>query len=127
MIFLFDNNFSPRLVRVLQALGVDARAFRDEFQPDTKDEEYLRAIRDSEWVLLTADKHILTRRAEARALKESGVTALIFKAFWPKMCLWPQAHWLTKHWMQIDVFAESALSGTCAEVQQSGKNMPSRR
>jgi predicted nuclease of predicted toxin-antitoxin system len=37
--YLFDNNISPRLARMLRELGVDARALRDEFPHGVKDPE----------------------------------------------------------------------------------------
>lgn len=75
MKFLFDNNFSPKHVRTLQNYDVEAVALRDEFGADAKDEDYLPGLKDTGYILVTCDLHIQTRRAEARALKESGVSA----------------------------------------------------
>ena len=86
-----------------------------------RDVDYLPRLRDTGWILITSDKHILTRRAEAKALKESGVTALFFEAFWSKMDMWRQAAWLTKYWPRIEEFVASHEVGTIAQVQQRGK------
>lgn len=121
MTFLFDNHCSPKHVRMLQALGVDARALRDVFAQDVKDYQFLPQLKDTGWILVTCDKHILTRRVEARALRQSGGATLFFKAFWPKMGLWQQAARLTKHWQEIEAFVARADPSTYAEVQHNGK------
>lgn len=124
MTFLFDNHFSPKHVRMLQALGVEAKALREVFPEDIKDDQFLPQLQDTGWILVTCDKHILTRRVEARALRQSGVTALFFKAFWPKMEFWQQAQWLTKQWPRIEAFVAQAAPQTYAEVQHNGKITP---
>lgn len=70
MTYLFDNNISPRLARMLAALGIDAKPLRDIFPQDIKDIDFLPQLRDTGWVLVTGDTSIVTRRAEAIALRK---------------------------------------------------------
>lgn len=105
---------------MLTALGVEVKVLREEFPDSVKDVEYLPRLRDTGWILITADKHILTRRAEAKALKESSVTALFFGAYWSKMNTWDQATWLMRHWPKIEAFVANHDPGTIAGVQQNG-------
>ena len=120
MTYLFDNNISPRFAGMLRELGVDAKALRDVFPPNVKDSAFLPQLKGSGWVLVTGDTRIATRPAEAAALKDSGITAIFLGPFWSKMTFWLQARWLVTRWQDIDAYAQSAPSGTCAVFRQRG-------
>jgi hypothetical protein len=122
--YLFDNNISPRLARMLRELSVDARALREEFPQGVKDPEFLPRLKGTGWVFMTADTRITTRPVEAAALKESGVTALFLGPFWAKLTLWKQAAWIVGRWEEIDRFGSSAPRGTCAVLRQRGAPRP---
>lgn len=121
MKYLFDNNFSPKLVRMLRALDVRACALRECFPANVDDKEYLSQLAGTGWILLTCDRHIRTRKAEARALRESGVSALFFNPFFTKKELWDQAHWLVKNWPRIEAHCRAAVPGSYAEVRERGQ------
>lgn len=88
MRFLFDNNFSPRLVNMLRALGIDAVALRDEFPADITDVELFSRLQGSDWVFVTSDRQIKRRSAEAKALRECGISAFFLKRFWSQRQVW---------------------------------------
>jgi len=119
--YLFDNNISPRLARMLAALGIDAKPLRDIFPQDIKDIDFLPQLRDTGWVLVTGDTSIVTRRAEAIALRKSGVSALFLGPFWLKLTLWPQATWLVTRWPEIDAFMQNQLGSVYVELRQRGR------
>src|SRR6187551_436399 len=106
---------------MLRALEVDAVALREELAENIKDPDLLAQMQGSDRVYITADTSQTTRLAEARALKEAGITALFFGPFWSKQKRWPQAVWLLKHWPLIDGFAAGVQKGTCAEIKQNGR------
>lgn len=89
--FFFDNNLSPSYARMLRALDVDARALREEFPRNTDDVDWLPEIGRRGWVLITHDRSIRTRPAEARALRASVVTAIFLGRFWRTTGRWEQA------------------------------------
>jgi hypothetical protein len=119
--YLFDNNFSPNLARMLALAGVDAVALRDKFDEDIKDVEFLPLLKGSGMVLITSDKHMKTREAEALALHEAGITALFFRPFFIQMDLLSQAAWLTKNWRRIEEFVANSRAGTVGEVHVRGQ------
>ncbi len=121
MSYLFDNNFSPRLAEMLALAGIDAKALRAEFPENIPDVDYLPRLKDSGFILMTSDRHILTRSAEAIALKQSGITALFFKSFFIEMELRPQAAWLLNHWPKIEEFVKRSHQGTIGLVPHRGQ------
>lgn len=120
MRFFFDNNFSIRLVRMLQALDVDAVALRDCFPQSIDDEDYLPRLANTGFILVTCDRHIRTRKAQARALRQAGVAALFFNPFFQKKDRWGQAYWLVKNWPRIEEHARRLSSGGYAQVPERG-------
>jgi hypothetical protein len=120
MTYFFDNCVSPKLVRMLAALGVDAIALRDKFPVDVKDTEYLPQLRNTGWVLVTSDLRIRRTKTEAKALMQSGVTSLFLGPSFMKMRLWQQATWLVTHWPQIESSANQLSIGTAARIEYNG-------
>src|SRR5690606_27081765 len=102
MTFFVANCLSPKLVRMLAALGVDAVALRDFFDEDTADDEGLPQLKDTGWVLVTADQGIKKRKHEVKELRACGVSAIFLQPFWTKLDKWGQASWLIKHWQRIE-------------------------
>ena len=74
----FDENVSDRVVRALRALGHDVVHLLDEFERGTPDVQFLPAIGDKGWFLVTQDKRIRSRPHERRALLNAGVGAFVF-------------------------------------------------
>lgn len=106
---------------MLSALGVQVTSLRNEFAESIADTDFLRRLNARHDVYITYDHRQKTRKAEAAALKESGLTALWFAPFWGKLVMWEQAKWLVHRWESIDAFASSVEPGTCAEIKQKGR------
>lgn len=124
MKYFFDNCISFRYALMLRALDVDAVALREEYPADIADIDLFRDFRGKKLAFITADTKQATRRQEAKALRECGVTALFLGPFWPKMEQWKQATWLVSKWPRISGFADSVTLGTCADIKQNGKATP---
>ena len=120
MTYLFDNDISPKLAKMLRELGVDAWALREAFPENTPDTDYLPELGNRGWVLVTKDRHIRTRPVEAKALAESGVTALFLGPFFGKLTFWAQATWLVNRWPEIEKFASRIDPGTIGLIKQRG-------
>src|SRR5579863_6889465 len=103
---------------MLRALGVDVTAVRERFPANIRDTDFLSQL--TECVLITGDQHLRTRKLEAMALRQSGISALFLARFWAKMSFWDQARWLVTRWPDIDRFASHTSMGTYAVVQQGG-------
>src|SRR5262245_34387054 len=102
---------------MLKALDVDAVALRELFSQSIKDPDLFKELHGSDVVYIAADRKQTTRIAEARALKDAGITALFMGPFWDRMPRWQQATWLVTKWPLIDGFAAGVAKGTCAELK----------
>lgn len=109
---------------MLRALDVDAVALREKERANIDDVALLRELKESGYVFITADKSQKSREYEARALIQSGVSALFLGAFWSKKTFWDQAVWLISKWKRIEAFAGSVEVGTCADVKENGRARP---
>ena len=121
MKYFFDNCISYRYVDMLKALDVDAIALRSQFAESIKDVDLFEQLRGSASVFISCDLSQRSSHLEAKALKESGVTALYFGPFWQKMSFWEQAAWLVAHWVRIDNLASGVVQGSFAEIKRNGK------
>jgi predicted nuclease of predicted toxin-antitoxin system len=118
--YFFDNNVSPRLVRILRELGVSAIHVTESFPADASDAAILTELRTKDWILVTCDLRIRTRPPEIRALRAAGVKAVFFKSFFLRLGLWDQGVWLLRNWSKIHAAAQAASPGTCCMVKQRG-------
>jgi hypothetical protein len=109
---------------MLHALGVEAKALREEFPPDTKDPALFLKLRGRDIVFVATDLRQLRRECEARELKANGQTAVYFGNFYSNLLLWDQAVWLVTRWPKIAGFVEGSTRGTIAEIQQNGRANP---
>jgi len=119
--YVFDNCLSPRYAAMLSALGVDAVPLRDEMPEDTKDVDIFPAFKGHPIGFITCDTSQRTQKAEARALRDCGATALFLGPFWPKMTFWQQAAWIVSRWERIQAFSEAVKRGTSADIKRNGK------
>lgn len=124
MTYFFDNCISHRFAAMLAALGVQATALRDEFPESADDVTVFHQLRQRDLVFVSCDRSQTTTAAEATWLKRSGITAIYFGRFWPKMTFWQQAAWLVARWPTIDGYANGVAPGTFAEIQQNGRAVP---
>lgn len=77
--FLDRNLGCYKVADILRQAGANVAVHDDHFPPDMEDAEWLSALRDRNWVLLTLDRHILTRPTEIAALIAACIHAFILK------------------------------------------------
>ncbi len=99
-------------------------ALRDMYPEDTDDLDLFPALKGSGFVFVTCDDRQKTREGEARALKDSGLTALWLGPFWDKKQFWDQAKWIINRWPTIDGYIKGVAPGTCSEVKENGRSRP---
>ena len=125
MKYFFDNCISFRYARMLAALDeFEVVALRDKFAPDIDDIELFQELSGSGFVFVTRDDRQKTREGEAKALRESGLTALWLGPFFAKKGFWDQAKWIINRWPTIDGYVKGVAPGTCSEVKENGKSRP---
>jgi hypothetical protein len=118
--FFFDNNLPPAIPALLRPLGVDARHLREQFAPEIDDEDWIPAVGERRWVIVTGDRHIRKNPVERLALEEARLIAFFLRRDIHKT-KWEQATWFTRYWQKIERVAERADPGTGYEVSVNCK------
>jgi hypothetical protein len=120
--FFFDRCCPRRLARVITAFEEThtVRHYDDDsrFERDTPDVDWIRVLAaDPPWVIVSMDRHMLTRPRERAALRESKLKFFLLGKGWMNMSPHSQAWRLLKTWPSIveaafnvraDVFEVSA-------------------
>ncbi len=76
MIFI-DGSMPRSIADELRKIGKEAKAKIEEFEPDTKDPVWLRAVGINGWLGITHDKYIRRRPGEKQAIIDHGVGCFI--------------------------------------------------
>jgi hypothetical protein len=78
--FFLDRNLGKfELAQALRAKGAVVEIHSDHFKHDAPDNEWLIEIWRRRWILLSKDKHILTRPLEVLALLQANLHAFILR------------------------------------------------
>jgi predicted nuclease of predicted toxin-antitoxin system len=77
-IFFIDRCFEKKLADSLRNVGATVEIHDDHFDRDINDEEWLRIVGKSNWVVLTKDKKIASRPLELLAVAQGGVRLFAF-------------------------------------------------
>jgi hypothetical protein len=124
--FILEHSLSPRLAEALTALsageGNQVVHLRRWFPGDTKDEDWLRGLKDrgeQDSVVITADPNIYRNPALRAAWVESGLTVFFLKSF-ADLKHWVQAAKLVRWWPEIVQRARKAKPGQGFTVSVNG-------
>ena len=102
MHFFFDNCISLALARAVaelaRAQGIEVIHLSDRFPRDTRDEDWMLALRSERWIIISGDTRISRGRTEQAAWHESGLTAFFLADGWSSKKHWVQAAELIR-WM----------------------------
>ncbi len=126
MIFLFDENISPRAAHMLTCFDEkhELRAFEDYFMRGTRDVEWLRVA--GEWdeasvAVVAGDGRILRNKVERQALKECRLTFVYLAPAWMHLC-WHEFAWkIVRVWPDVVRNVEQAPHPLLFEVSPGGK------
>ena len=77
-IFFIDRCLGKKLADSLRNVGATVEIHDDHFAPDIKDEDWLREVGKDNWVVLTKDKKIASRRLELLAVAQGNVRLFAF-------------------------------------------------
>jgi PIN domain-containing protein len=131
--FFFDNNLPLNAAKILQLVEYNVVHFQEvyphEQHPEgVKDIVWIPEIGKRGWAIVAADQRILTRPAEALALKKANVIAYFIYRGFPEQGIVKQARWMIRHWEEIEEHAEkTATPGNSYEVRSDGKIKPTQR
>ena len=77
-IFFIYRCLGKKLADSLRNVGATVEIHDDHFAPDIKDEDWLREVGKDNWVVLTKDKKIASRRLELLAVAQGNVRLFAF-------------------------------------------------
>ncbi len=77
-IFFIDRCLGKKLADSLRNEGATVEIHDDHFKQDMKDEDWLREVGERNWVVLTKDKKIASRRLELLAVAQGNVRLFAF-------------------------------------------------
>jgi hypothetical protein len=81
LVFFIDECLGTQKVpAAVIAAGHGAKTLADTFGQGVKDEVWLKALKGSEWIVLTKDKNIRRRPIETQAYVESGLRVFVMTA-----------------------------------------------
>jgi hypothetical protein len=125
--FFFDNNLPVTGVKILKLVEYDVIHFQEvyphaEHPAGVDDKDWIPEIGKKGWVIVAGDQRILTRPAEALALKKANVIAYFIYRGFPQQGIRDQARWLIRYWHKIEEHAAKVASrGNCYEVRSDGE------
>lgn len=94
MRFFLDNCVAKAMARgcaeFARAQHVEVIHLTDRFAPDTPDVDWIVAIKDEGWVLVSGDTRITRNPVERAAWHESGLTAFFLDDGWSSKKFWVQ-------------------------------------
>ncbi|WP_341737673.1 Mut7-C RNAse domain-containing protein [Microcoleus sp. CAWBG640] len=77
-IFFIDRCLGKKLADSLRNVGAKVEIQDDYFSQDINDEDWLRIVGERNWVVLTKDKRIASRRLELLAVAQGNVRLFAF-------------------------------------------------
>jgi hypothetical protein len=104
---IFDENIAPRLIRAIEVLckgeNYKIDSVVNKFGCGTTDREWLNGIaKEGNWIILSGDHHIKTRKHEIEAFKASGSVAFFLpKYFNNTFDFWDKASFICRWWKII--------------------------
>ena len=125
MKFFLDNCLAIRHARALNEMVKPDHSFthlQDKFAPETKDEEWIRALgNEIDGIVISGDYRISKSAHERRAWHESGLTAFFLNQGWTNVAPFQQHARLTLILGNIIEQAQRAKPGSGFSVLMNGK------
>lgn len=122
MKFFFDNHLPPSLARALHLLSFDeghsVEHLRDKFLPSITDVDWIKALGiEGGWIIVTADRKILTSPHEFAAWKEANLTTFFLDRGWGSMQRWDIIWKIAQRWPKIMEMSNRYSTGMMFRVQ----------
>ena len=76
-VFFTDRDLGKQFPAALRAAGISVETHSDHFAHDSPDEEWLQAVGDRGWIILTHDQRIRYKRNERDAVMVSGLAMFV--------------------------------------------------
>ena len=103
MTFFFDRTYGRKVPQALKILGLAVEAHDSHFMPHTKDDQWLAAVGQSGWAVITHDKRMLYNQSERRAIVHYGVGCFVVPG--AELSKWERVRILARAWDTIQALA----------------------
>ena len=81
LVFFIDECLgTSKVPAALVTAGAEAKTLTDVFAQGVKDVDWLKALQDRDWIVITKDKNIRRRPLEAQALIAAGLRVFVITA-----------------------------------------------
>jgi hypothetical protein len=119
--YLFDENFSPRLVSILRLLGEQGlHTVVKVFGAGADDADWLPRAAEYGYIYVTSDRKQLTDERIAQVVRDVNGRAVFLSSRFATSRRWDQALWILKHWRQIKADTSELARGEARFVQWAG-------
>jgi hypothetical protein len=120
IVFFIDWSISQRSVpEALRAAGATVETHLDHFPPETADVDWLPAVSDRGWVVLTKDEAIGRRPNEVVAIANADARVFILAS--GNLTREQMANLFVATWEKLEKFARSNPAPFIAKVYKDGK------
>lgn len=120
--FLFDENLSPVLVRVLRNLGENTiHHHRAVFPGGADDEHWIPKATSLGFVCITLDHKMTTDRTVAPILAATKARMIFLRFGRARMDRWQQALWFLKYWHKLRDRAALLKPGEMIRAHRNGR------
>lgn len=120
--FLFDENISPAMKRILHALGDKwIKSLREYDGQGRPDEEWLPKAIQQGFVCLTCDRKMLIQHSTALIFSQANARVIFIGNHFANGKIWDQAIWLLKYWRKLRQRAELMQPGDLLKVLKNDR------
>lgn len=127
MKFIFDENTSQHVTKLMQQLGADVCHVIEEFEAGIKDSELLPEIARRDLILITADFNMnrsTGRHGHRALLLSSQVKALFLPGQFTKWSAWDRAVWTLRYWRHIESQMVKIGNASLIRITDNGNLKP---
>ena len=120
----FDHNLPYKLSKALNELSnsnFTVKHFRDVFNPNTSDIDWIQHLNNSNNIVVTNDRKILRNPHERKAWDESNLKMIFLHKSWSSLTFWNISWRFVKYWQNIEDIATRLSSGSGCILFIGGK------
>lgn len=116
MKFIFDECITDKIPAALKVMGKETFSYKEHWQPQTPDEEWIPYAAANGWSVVTSDKIRPHRRM---ALRTNG--GRIFLIATANLVIWEEFKLVVAKWDEIESFARKSSPPFIIRVPKRGK------
>ena len=124
MKFFCDNNIPPKIAKIIKIIAephYEVVHLEDMFPKNISDEDWMNAIKNKGFVVITGDYRITSRQHEKKALMESNLTVFILGKGLMNINIWKQASKILGAFQDVITSAKENPHSCIFEIDRNSK------